>query len=331
MKYHLLAVSKSKKLKSLNIGDYIQALAASKYYPKIDGFIDRDEELKSYDGEPTKVIMNGWYMQNPENWPPSAKIHPLFVAFHINSSVKDIFTSSESIQYLKHFEPIGCRDTFTLELLKSEGVKAYFSGCMTLTLGKKIAKTQKGKSIYIVDPIIKITFSFSQFLSSLFYFLGHVRGVIRLYWKKKILENVNPIRRIIALAGYLQTYSKVFDKNILFDAQYICQEDEYYLKGFVDDTARLKEAERLVMDYSKAGMVITNRIHCALPCLGLGTKVIYLSNKDVPETNKCRLGGLEDLFNVVEYTNNKLFPKFECKSLLSLDNCPENMKDVLIS
>ena len=73
MKYKLLSVSKSPKLVGINIGDYIQALAAAQFYPHIDGFIDRDEDLKDYDGEPCKVIMNGWNMHNPENWPPSKK------------------------------------------------------------------------------------------------------------------------------------------------------------------------------------------------------------------------------------------------------------------
>ena len=324
MKYHLLSVSKSKKLRVLNIGDYIQALATSKYYPEINGFIDRDVELKSYDGEPTKVIMNGWYMQNSENWPPSEKIHPLFVAFHINSAVREVLTSPESIQYLKRFEPIGCRDTYTLDLLRSKGINAYCSGCMTLTLGKSFLKTQKEESIYIVDPIIKLTFSFSQLLLNGFYFLRHRKEITELGKKKNLLKKVNFLRKSIALTDYLRTYGKVFDKSILFNAEYICQEDEYYLKNFDDDFARLKEAERLVMTYSKAGMVITTRIHCALPCLGLETKVIYLSNEDVVESNKCRLGGLKDLFNVLEYRDNKLFPKFEFKSLLSLNNCPEN-------
>ena len=86
MKYKLLSVNKF--YTGVNIGDYIQALASSKFYDKIDGFIERDE-LKLYNGEACKVIMNGWYMGKPENFPPSDKIIPLFVALHINSSISD--------------------------------------------------------------------------------------------------------------------------------------------------------------------------------------------------------------------------------------------------
>lgn len=88
MKYKLLAVSKFPNISGVNIGDYVQAIASAQFLPHMDGFIDRDEELKYYDGEPCKVIMNGWYMHLPQNWPPSNLIDPLFVAFHLNSGVK---------------------------------------------------------------------------------------------------------------------------------------------------------------------------------------------------------------------------------------------------
>ena len=84
MKYSLLSVSNGPVL---NVGDYVQALAASQYLPSIDGFINR-EKLPFYDGETCKIIMNGWFMHHPENWHPSDKIQPLFVSFHLNESVK---------------------------------------------------------------------------------------------------------------------------------------------------------------------------------------------------------------------------------------------------
>ena len=117
MKFKLLSIRKG--VSAVNIGDYVQALAASQFYPQIDGFVERDE-LSLYDGESCKMIMNGWYMAKPENWPPSDKIEPLFVAFHINSKAKDKMLQPKSIDYLKHHEPIGCRDTYTRDLLKEK-------------------------------------------------------------------------------------------------------------------------------------------------------------------------------------------------------------------
>ena len=60
MKYKLLACS---LYESLNIGDYIQALAVRQFLPTMDGFIER-ERLDEYDGEEVGVIMNGWFMHS---------------------------------------------------------------------------------------------------------------------------------------------------------------------------------------------------------------------------------------------------------------------------
>lgn len=166
MTYKLLAVSKFPNISGVNIGDYVQALASSQFLPHIDGFIDRDEDLKDYTGEPCKVIMNGWYMHLPQNWPPSDLIDPLFVAFHLNSGIKDVLLSSQSIAYLKSHQPIGCRDLNTLYLLSKNGVDVYFSGCMTLTLGEKYHSEEKEDKTYIVDPIFNGTLNFNAILQA---------------------------------------------------------------------------------------------------------------------------------------------------------------------
>jgi hypothetical protein len=43
-----------------------------------------------------------------------------------------------------------------------------------------------------------------------------------------------------------------------------------------DRVRRFEEAERLIQVYATASCVITSRIHCALPCLALGTPVLLL-------------------------------------------------------
>ena len=77
---------------SNNLGDFIQSEAAKQYLKnKIVKQIDR-EQLHSYDGTKVHMFMNGWFMENPNNWPPSKKINPLFLSFHLNpTSKKDAF------------------------------------------------------------------------------------------------------------------------------------------------------------------------------------------------------------------------------------------------
>ena len=152
---------------NLNIGDDIQAYATAQFYPKVDYFIDRENMLdfKTDDDKPVAVIMNAWYMWKKWNWPPSKYIYPLFVGFHYadhqlakqpGSPLKYEFLTGEGGAYLNAWGPVGCRDHFTEKNLKSIGVDAYFSGCITLTLPKQ--KTEdRGRYICVVDVDEKVT------------------------------------------------------------------------------------------------------------------------------------------------------------------------------
>lgn len=85
----------------INLGDYVQSVAARQFLPKVDQYISR-EELNVYAGDPLKMIMNAWYMANPANFPPSPDIEPKYVSIHINSSVKEGLTSPTAIAHFKH-------------------------------------------------------------------------------------------------------------------------------------------------------------------------------------------------------------------------------------
>lgn len=326
MKYFLLSVSKNEKLKSVNIGDYVQALASAQYYPRVDGFLDRDEDLKDYDGEEAKMIMNGWYMHNPKNWPPSSKINPLFVAFHLNLLAKKKLTSPESIEYLKSHEPIGCRDYDTMNTLKSYGIDAYFSGCMTLTLGKLFKTEANDGKVYIVDPKIKVKVSYVNFFFALIFALFHFNSLKKLLSQRFLFGQMGK-KRLLYIVAFFKQYSKVFDKDILLNATYLTQESPYYQDHFKDDFERLEEARRLIKGYAKASLVITSRIHCALPCLGVETPVFYTEMDDDAEVSQCRLKGLKNLFNVITCKEGKVEPQFSFNYPINKNNRPENKKD----
>lgn len=326
MRYYLLGVSKCAKLdKSINIGDYIQALASSQFYPRLDGFLDRDEDLKDYDGEKCKMIMNGWYMHNPTNWPPSSKIDPLFVAFHLNPLAQKELTSTQSIFYFKSHQPIGCRDKRTTSLLKSYGVNAYFSGCMTLTLGLRYQKKISDGSVYFVDPTVNISINKLQKL----YIVAtswakHPRVCYSIFNKEGAFREIHNKRRILEVAKFVLDYSKLFPLEVLKNARFTSHQSTYYYVTFKTDDDRFQEAKRLVEAYSKASLVITSRIHCALPCLGIGTPVIYTSLEGDNFLSTSRLDGLLDLFNVVKCSKFGLEPMFECKLPINIANRPSN-------
>lgn len=306
MKYKLLSVGKAAVAKVVNIGDYIQALASSQYYPHIDGFLDRDTDLKDYDDESCKIIMNGWYMHEPQNWPPSEKIIPLFVAFHINVLAKKEMTSSESISYLKAHEPIGCRDIGTMSLLKKNGVNAYFSGCMTLTLGKKYYSKEKNDKTYIVDPLI-YSISLKDVPLAICHFLKFPCDIVKLLRNKglRVHPGKSKLKEFVKTALYHKEYSDLLSRSIVMNSVYVCQQSRYYKENFPAEGERLLEAEKLIRQYARAKMVITSRIHCALPCLGLETPVLFIRKTNDTIESSCRFDGLEDLFNVINVDDKK--------------------------
>lgn len=321
MKYKLLAVSTENEV---NIGDYIQALASSQFLPHLDGFIQR-EELKDYNDEECVVIMNGWYMHNTQQWPPSPKVHPLYVATHFNSLAKNILFSETSIKYLKQYEPIGCRDLYTKDLLIKNGINAYFSGCMTLTLGNKYKTQEKEKKCYFVDPYFDTKWNLFSILSNLTYLILHWNPINTI--AKKYPESKKGLRKRLILTTFYKEYKRIFTKEILINAEYICQQNKFYKEYFQNDEERLLEAEHLIKKYAKAQFIVTSRIHCALPCLGLETPVIYIEDNKQTEASSCRLGGLRNLFNIITWEKGKLRPQFKFSGKINYNNIPQNSSE----
>ena len=143
---------------SKNIGDYIQTKAAIDIVgSKNIKILDR-ENLDKYNKENIKTIINGWFMENPKNWPPSKKITPLFISFHLNPSTKGELLKKESLEYFKKHEPIGCRDYYTRDLLIEKGIKAYFSSCITTSLNRKtyLNKNTKPTGIIVIGPFDRL-------------------------------------------------------------------------------------------------------------------------------------------------------------------------------
>src|SRR5690606_10070852 len=62
-----------------------------------------------------------------------------------------------------------------------------------------------------------------------------------------------------------------------------------------DPRERAEEAQKLLDVYSQASLVITSRIHCALPCVALGTPVIFVDPYSVPFSGAGILGGMKNL------------------------------------
>ncbi len=152
-----------------NIGDDVQSYAESLWLPQIDYMVDIEdmESFTSEDDEPVATIMSAWYMWKKWNWPPSKYIYPLWIGLHYNDiqrgrPTRGMPAKFEYIQdgpgrdYLKSFEPIGCRDYYTMKVLEKYGIKNYFSGCVTLTLPRRDIPKPEREYVCLVDVDKKV-------------------------------------------------------------------------------------------------------------------------------------------------------------------------------
>jgi hypothetical protein len=250
LKFGLLSYGES------NLGDDIQALAALQFLPRVDYFVHRDsigEFTPSAVGEKVKICLNGWFLGS-RSWPPARSLDPLLVSFHLGRhhyaedkrfGGKNFLLQKKSIAYLKQHEPIGCRDLTTVQLLRSQNVAAYFSGCLTLTLTSEhvggIDSTARDEILF-VEPNLDM---------------------------RTLFSSVPP--RLRPKASFVSHQTLLGGPPEL----------------------RLNTASRMLKRYAAAKLIITSRLHCALPCLAFGTPVLFIP----PSHDTGRLSGLVELFN----------------------------------
>jgi hypothetical protein len=325
--FGLLVVST--KARNKNIGDYIQSIAQKQFLPRVDDYVQR-EKLSSYDNNshtPTALIMNAWYMWHPENWPPSELIIPLPISMHLSPRGSEGMLTSEGIKWFKEHEPIGCRDTETMALLKKYGVDCYFSGCLTLTLHKSFSliSDDKRKGVCFVNPYYPSFKGLKQGLSLLWRALKSPvmtliiwhknRAYFECQWNSSMPDRkFRRLKSLCRAACFYQVYSKKFTKKVLLSADFINHTVD--TNKYTDDQALFDYANCLIQKYSAQKYVVTSRIHAALPCLSLGTPTIFVSHPDIvgESFNGNRLGGLIDLFHCIRLNREN---EFECDDVFN--------------
>ena len=134
-----------------NYGDNIQTIALDyiikQLFPEKEIVDINIYDLPYYDGEYVLLPLNCNFWTCDENYflPASYKIIPVFIAVSFQIPP----TSKRAIDYLKKWEPIGCRDFETLDMMRRLGIQAYLNGCTTLTLPKR-NKSPIKKKVFLV-------------------------------------------------------------------------------------------------------------------------------------------------------------------------------------
>ena len=265
---------------SRNIGDYIQTKAVIDMIHPINHKVLDREGLNKFKGSKLKTIINGWFMENPKNWPPNNNISPLFISFHINPSAEKDLLNPESLNYLKQYEPIGCRDTYTQNLLQKNGIKSYHSSCITTTFTRDkylTNKTQPEGVIVIgafdrLNPSIDFS-SLYRFLLSLIKYPIHK---LKYLLKKQSFENHLRNQNLV-----VKRYQQITKRKISSHNQ------------------GLKLANDMLKEIAKSEIIITSRIHAALPALAMGLKVIFINEGLSHKNHKTRTADVNKFFTTV--------------------------------
>lgn len=161
MKYGIITYKKTVRpggIKWTNLGDPIQSYAMVKIYEEM-GIAESDlvkvnrYSSKSYNGDYVILPFNCYNMifdqyRHNNTLPVSDRIIPVFVSFHLHSRELD----SALLSQLKTYEPIGCRDEETMNMLRSHNIRAYLSGCVTATLPNRKVTPQKGVNYFVDCP-----------------------------------------------------------------------------------------------------------------------------------------------------------------------------------
>lgn len=259
--------------KTYNIGDDIQGVAASQLLPEVNYYVTRDNMNIVYDAKTMNIIpeddlkklkiaiiLNGWFMhtcnsnflgEQPHEdivFPPPDHIIPLCISMHLtpillknNKRFDDKFK-----QFFKSHEPIGCRDVYTYDQLKQRDIDAYVSGCLTLTL----TNTSLNTSTTILNDTPIIT---------------PINALINIDIatdknNETICATDRPINSMIHVV-HNKTY--VNNKSIIN----------------LNPMERINAAQKLLLRYMQANYVVTDRLHCYLPCKAFGTNVKFIGNE----------------------------------------------------
>lgn len=302
MKYAYIDQFDTVPHKGKNLGDYVQTLAAKQFLPQSAIPINR-EHLDEYRGEKVKMIMASWFMSEPNHFPYSEDIEPLFISSHYTErSLEEALKRKESLDYFKKYQPIGCRDAYTVKVFEKYGIDAYFSGCLTLTLGKSFKKTKDSGEILMVDVMYEYK-TIKEILRDLYFSPREIisRCIREKGFLKNLLTNTSKKKRMLY---------KFFSDKVLSEAKFITQlqvhtKEDDYLGITRDYLQRLCNAK----------FVITSRIHCALPCLAMGTPVLFIDC----DLNQSRLEGLKDLFNTISIKGNDISFNFDVNGKIGCD------------
>ena len=228
------------RYRTTNLGDDTQSYAIALHLPRIDAWIDRDAMADLQLDGPHRYVTNSWFFLGNDARLPAPQLEPVF---HGISLGREELLTAPWVDYFQKFGPVGCRDLRSAERLQAAGVDAFWSGCLTLFIGRHYAPVPQDarKGIYFIDVA------------------------------EEIAEQTipKPIRdRAIRLGNEI-------DPLIVHRTGH-----------------RFAAVHRMMHRLAHAELVVTRRLHIALPCVGFGTPVLALPNARISDA-RLRFSGFD--------------------------------------
>lgn len=132
---------------TVNLGDNAQSIAMRDVYRRLgvgdDQIVSVNRDtIPAYAGPPCILVMNGVFPKH--SFPIPANITPVFVGFHAKADV-----INDNLDTFKRFEPVGCRDIATTRRMTAAGIRAFTTGCVTLTLAPREAAPPRTRLLIV--------------------------------------------------------------------------------------------------------------------------------------------------------------------------------------
>lgn len=243
------------KYSTTNIGDDFQSFAVEQIIGHRTEKVARDAIYAHR--SPVRLVGNCWYfVTRPGHtawarvtgrslFPPPACIDPLYIGVSIGKRAQRSMLTPESVKHFKQHGPVGCRDLHTYNLLQGLGVDVWFSGCPTMSMENVWGP--RTNDVYIVDIDEPI----------------QDRSGLRGFTAKKTTK-IHP------------DYRSTLPEEICQQATEI----SHFTRVGDDQERRYEMVQDLIRKYATAKLVITSRLHVALPCAAFGTPCVMLYSGD---------------------------------------------------
>ena len=259
-----ITISEDISLRPVILGTIFSHWQRGNIFQMLIFFVDRDG-LSGFRNEfKCKLIANGWYylFDGCHQW--SDCLEPLLTSVHINNTdnANEFHNVLDKLKAASQKSPIGCRDFATQRFLQSNGIACFFSSCLTTTLQRKDYSDGRDRSGVIFSDCS------NDFYSKIF-------PIDRFINKNRAINRINTLLR------------NYYAQEAISYVTHECQLS-------VPHRERFELAKALLQRYANAKLVITSRIHAALPCLGLGIPVILVCPYD-----QQRFEGLAELLNYI--------------------------------